>query len=554
MQHAAVTIYNPNMHGTSKKKYANFTICVIIHFILLLCLYPYIKTLPRGLVQTKNLKNHPNMNRKPFYKSMAGLLVLAALTGCTTDQEEYHYVNLSQIACTFLGTDNQPLEITVKTSPTAYEASPGATWVKAEKSENGTTLTLTVEDNNTGTERNTVIVVTAGQASQEIIINQLPTENEFARYRRMLNFSSGGVMSPSGRYIGGYVPSLAADDSWLRSPTIIDLKTGEVYEFGPFPEALYYFTNTSCITDQGLLFIDDGYNGGQIAIDLTGNITVPAAPSGFECKPTISETSADGRYWVGYAKEGYGLEYLYKPLLWIDGVPHELPIPDKNFRDEEIWVGVMARGISANGEIIYGTSWENWDFGMLYWVNNGANTEKPKWVGEDVREVWEETMKNSDGTEYTTHLVNGLICQAQLTKISPNGKWIASSYRTETPADDRISIVTTQKAAFFNTETETTVIVEDYGESVGVHVTDDGIAFIGIGTLGISSGKVYDLNTGTDLGDTQDWVYDKYGIIIPAGYINYISPDGRFVLGTKAESSAMGVSFINWYIAPPLAK
>ncbi len=48
----------------------------------------------------------------------------------------------------------------------------------------------------------------------------------------------------------------------------------------------------------------------------------------------------------------------------------------------------MARGISADGSIIYGTSWENSDFGMLYWVNNGAkNTEKPKWVGEDVREL-----------------------------------------------------------------------------------------------------------------------------------------------------------------------
>ena len=87
-----------------------------------------------------------------------------------------------------------------------------------------------------------------------------------------------------------------------------------------------------------------------------------------------------------------------------------------------------------------------------------------------------------------------------------------------------------------------------------MYVTDDGIGFIGIGTLGISSGAVYDLNTGTDLGSTQDWVYDNYGIIIPAGYINYVSADGRFVLGTKAESSAMGVSFINWYIAPPLAK
>ncbi len=88
-------------------------------------------------------------------------------------------------------------------------------------------------------------------------------------------------------------------------------------------------------------------------------------------------------------------------------------------------------------------------------------------------------------------------------------------------------VSTTQTAAFYNTETETTVIVDDYGESTGVHVTDDGIAFIGIGTLGISS-VVYDLNTGTDLGSTQEWVYDNYGIIIPgkAGYINYVSADG----------------------------
>ncbi len=116
------------------------------------------------------------------------------------------------------------------------------------------------------------------------------------------------------------------------------------------------------------------------------------------------------------------------------------------------------------------------------------------------------------------------------------------------------SFVTSQTAAFYNTETETTIIVEDYGESTGLHVTDDGIAFIGIGWLGITSGHVYDLNTGTDLGSTEDWVYDTYGIVIPAGYINHVSADGRFVLGTKAESSAMGVAFINWYIAPPIVK
>ena len=482
----------------------------------------------------------------------AATLLLSCLSGCTKTEETFHYVNLSQVACSFLGEGNQPLEITVKASPAAYEATPGATWVKATQSEDGKVLILTVDDNDTGAERSTTVTIAAGEALQTIQVNQLPKDSAIARYRKLDTFQMGAAMSPSGKYAGGFTVSIAPDDSYLFTPTIVDLETGEVYEFGPFPGSLYYLMQTMAITNQGLLFISDG--GGQIAIDLTGNIFIPEAPAGFTSKPEIQGTSADGVYWVGYAREDAIGKGLCKPLLWTDGVAQELPLPDLNYRNEEIWYGVMARGISANGKIIYGTSWENLDFGMLYWVNNGANTEKPKWVGEDVREVWEETMKKSDGTEYTTHLVNGLICQAQLTKISPNGKWIASSYRTETPADDRISIVTTQTAAFYNTETETTTIVSDYGESTGVHVTDDGIGFIGIGTLGISSGAVYDLNTGTDLGSTQEWVYDKYGIIIPAGYINYISPDGRFVLGTKAESSAMGVSFINWYIAPPLAK
>lgn len=485
----------------------------------------------------------------------AAILTLSLLGGCAKTEETFHYVNLSQVSCSFLGEGNQPLVIEVKASPATWEATPGATWVKVERTDDRT-LTVTVDDNDTGAERSTTIAIAAGEASQEIRVNQLAKDNEFARFRKLNTFQLGAAMSPSGKYAGGFTTSIAADDSFLFTPTIVDLETGEVYEFGPYPESLHYLTQTMAITDQGLLFISDGAYGGQIAIDLTGTLFIPEAPAGFTSKPNIQGTSADGKYWVGYGMKGIAFkdETPSKALLWIDGVPHELPWPELNYRDEEPWYGGMARGISANGEIIYGTSWENSDFGMLYWVNNGTNTAAPKWVGHDVKKVWEETMKIGDGTEYKKNLANGLICQAQLTKISPNGKWIASSYRTEEPADDRMSIVTTQTAAFYNTETETTVIVKDYGESTGIHVTDDGIGFIGIGTLGISSGAVYDLNTGTDLGSTQDWVYDNYGIIIPAGYINYISPDGRFVLGTKAEVSAGGVAFINWYIAPPIAK
>ena len=496
------------------------------------------------------------MKKNLFLKGILAFCTAAVFTGCTTGTEEtLQYVNLSQVSCSFLGEGNQPLVIEVKASPATWEATPGATWVKVERTDDRT-LTVTVDDNDTGAERNTTISIVADQASQEIRVNQLPKDTEFARFRKLDTFQMGAAMSPSGKYAGGFTASIAPDDSWQYSPTIVDLETGEWHEFGPYPESVHYLHQTMAITDQGLLFISDGQNGGQIAIDLTGNLFIPEAPAGFTGKPEIQATSADGKYWVGFAMNGTVFQdpAPCKALLWIDGVPTELPWPEFNYREEEPWYGGMARGISADGSIIYGTSWENSDFGMLYWVNNGANTATPKWVGEDVRVLTPVKMVDNNGEEYDYNLVKGIVCTANLTNISATGKWIAGSFRTETLAEDRKSVIFSQTAAFYNTETETTTIVEDYGESTGVHVTDDGIAFVGVGSLGISSGKVYDLNTGTDLGDTQDWVYDNYGIIIPTGYINHVSADGKFVLGTSAQASAGGTNFINWYIAPPVAK
>ncbi len=234
----------------------------------------------------------------------AAILPIILFSRCTTDNEQdtLHYVNLSQAACTFLGEGNQPLAITVKASPGDWTAEPGATWVKIERTD-AKTLTVIVEDNDSGAERNTVIDIAAGQAAQEILVNQLAKDNEFARYRRLETFQMGAAMSPSGRYMGGFTASVAADDSWQYSPTIVDLETGETFQFGPFPEALYYLSQTMAITDQGLLFISDGFHGGQIAIDTTGDIFIPEAPAGFQFKPEIQATSSDGKYWVGYAND-----------------------------------------------------------------------------------------------------------------------------------------------------------------------------------------------------------------------------------------------------------
>ena len=488
------------------------------------------------------------MRKNVFAGSML-LLACVALVACTTGSgEEVQYVKIGQNLCSFLAEGNQPLEIDVKASPAEWTVEMGASWVKAERTDDRT-LTVTVDDNDTGAERSAVVTITAGQAVEEITVYQFPKEGVFARYRKLDMFGKRGAMSPNGRFVGGYAASVAPDDSWQYSPVITDLETGEVYEFGPYPEAIHFLTQTMCISDHGVLFIKDGYNGGTVAFDTEGNITEPRSPEGYKGKPTIEATSSDGKYWVGYANDDILSEGgLTRPLLWTDGIPAELPFPDKNFRNEDFRVGIMARGISANGEIIYGTSWENDDCGMLYWKNNGTTVEEPRWVGDDIRRLTPVIVEDWMG-EYEYNLVDGCICTAEITKVSPSGKWIATTYRKEEVGSDGF-IAYVQRPAFYNTETETTTVVEDYGEATGMHVTDDGIAFIGIGTMFITEVKVYDLNTGTDLGNMEDWVAENYGIIIPGGVIEYISADGRYIFGTSVN--ALGNGFDDWYIAPPL--
>lgn len=490
------------------------------------------------------------MKTNLLLKSALVLGALLALISCSTEKEEFQYIELSQVSCSFLANAGQDLQIEIKAAP-SWTATSDALWLKADKTSDRI-LTLSVEENESNLEREGIVTISAGGALTEIKVNQIGQESEFARFRMVDRFQMGGAVSPSGKYVGGFVTTIAPDDSFQFHPTIINTETGEETQWGPISERIHSLHQTMCISDQGTLFMVDGMNGGTVVCTLDGDIYKVDTPEGFQFQPQIQGTSADGKYWVGFCvnypilgPEG-GLNY---PILWTDGEPSILPMPEKNYRDEDIWCGVMARGISANGEVIYGTSWENNDFGMLYWKDG-----KVEWVGKDVRELTPVVMEDATGEPYDYNLVNGMICQAELTKISPNGKWIATSYRTETLNEDKRSVALEQYAAFYNTETETSIIIKDYGTSVGAHVTDDGIAFIGIGNFGVSTGKVYDLNTRTDLGSTEDWVYATYGIRVPMGYINYMSPDGKVIFGTRASSSAMGVAFVNWYVAPPSGK
>lgn len=443
--------------------------------------------------------------------------VLCLLSSCSENVVEEHYVNLDQVACSFYGYDNDPIEIHVDASPARWEVVSYASWLEVTCNEESDILTITAEDNLSEYERSANILVTAGSASSEITVTQLGYMPDMPNYRKLLHLNDLAAVSPSGRFVGGFSHAIAEDEiTFLFYPEITDVYTDERIVLGPYSSDEMMLTQTMVMSDSGQLFICDGQNGGYWIFDRDGNYYVFGRDGN---DVNVQATSEDGRYWVGYARMDDG---LYHPLLWDNGVMHELKMPESNYRDQEFLDGVMARGISADGSIIYGTSWDGWDMGMLYWEDF---TGEPKWVGEDVRKV--RTEEASWGTEV---LVDGVICSAELTKISPTGKWIAGSYRREMLGGDQI--VTSQCAAFYNTETEKTTIVEDYGESTGTSVTDDGIAFIGIGSLGISTGVVYDLNTNTGLGSIEEWVQSNYGIKIPQGAINYVNADGSVLFGT----------------------
>ncbi len=492
------------------------------------------------------------MKTKNLLNILIGCIVVSALSvSCAKEIIDKQYVKLDLAACSFYSSGNEPIEISIVSNPADWKAESDASWLTVDRNDDGSMLILTATDNDSEYERSAAVTVTAGEAIQKVTVYQLGFNADFYRYRKLRTFQMGAVVSPSGKYVGGFEASIAEDDSFIFHPVIVDTQTGQEYRNVEIPQSLYDLYQPMAISDEGLLFIHDGYTGIVVAFDLDGNY-FPVEADGYRNNPMVQGTSADGRMWVGYAQKETDASwrgFLETPLVWIDGEIHELQFPEKNYRDEDFWVGIMARGISADGSIIYGTTWDNMDFGMVYWDDINAPA---KYVGEDVRKVTPVKMVDGTGAEYDSHIVNGIQCTANLLKVSPSGKWIAGTYCTETLSEDRKQMQQMKTAAFYNTETGETTIVEDYGESTGMRATDDGIAFIGIGTFGVGTSVVYNLNTKSPMGTLQEWISDNYGIDVPAtGTVTFINEDKTVIFGNYPEGTEFNKCY---YIAPPIAE
>ena len=469
------------------------------------------------------------------------------MAGCTEKgTSEKQYVYLSDAVCTFQSAGNEPFTITVETSPAEWTVTPGASWVTAEQS--GNDLVLTAADNADGMERTTTISITAGQAEQTITVIQLSDDSLPMRFRKLAEFHSA-VISPNGKWVGGYYSYAEEGDAALHRFIFIDLETDERIELGPYPESLMFPTSVECITDTGILYAVDA-NGGMKAFDVNEQNYYEVEVPGVDAATLgLGNVSADGTFWVGWAM----VNSHYRPYVCENGTATMLPLPEKDFRDvpyDGDDFDLMARGFSEDHSIIYGPTWDNKDFGMIYWDAD----RNVHFVGEDVRKVTTIQRPDGYGGTYDYNIVDGMISWAGQYQISPNGRWIAGTFRTETAVDDGNSIEQTFSPAFYDVENNKTYIMSEYGDGSGMVVTDDGIGFIGTPSLYTSSCQVVKIETGESLGTLQQYILDLYGIYMPSGYLVYLTPDKEIWWGATFETEGIVASAPNWYLAPSLAK
>lgn len=507
------------------------------------------------------------MKSNIIIKSIFACAAIALVAvGCTAPKGDVHSLKLSKNAYTFPygvpeGEKNSvTINVTATTDWSVKLANETETWVKIGEP-TGNTVTISV-DNNDGAQREAEVIFTAGVAKRTFTVYQLPYEKNMARYRDLSFFLSSAI-SPNGKYAGGYDLNYDEADASVYTPIIVDIENDKWHYLSEIHSSSHHITSVDAIDDNGTIFFGDWANGGSFAVDLEDNLFEAQRPEGFDWAPQVSQVSSDGSVWVGYCTKGSidgdTADSGYWPIRWENREPIALPRPATTFRGEKSWGGTMARGVSNDGKVMYGTQWANEDNvigGMISWDKSGD----VYWIGGKIKgtdtEVYTltETEFIGDDGAYKMNLVTGFITTSEVYNISETGKWITGTYIIEKKAGDN-AISRRYYPGFYNTETNESTIFDDMEGWGGLSVTDEGIGTItngGSNGSPATTGYVVDVNNKVKLGTCQEWIAEKFGTNVTAGYIRYICGGGETIWGIRMVAGGPGgASFPNWYVTKP---
>ncbi len=355
-----------------------------------------------------------------------------------------------------------------------------------------------------------------------------------------------GRPSPSGYYVAGmYYP----DDTYAI-PTRIDMRTGETAYFGLVDSDLV----VSCIDDNGNIFLNaswmtEGYrvDGSTSLSDVYEAATTFAekeaieVPVGYSAGG-VNAVSADGSVWVGYAciedvSDGVGSWYAMK---WVNNVPEVLPMPEFNSTGVQyLFYGVVARGCSYDGSVIYGTCLDY--FESVYWTADNEfrftgyddETGVNIFVEYDTYDDYddEDEYSDEDRNMFKYSLTAGVHCYADTQHISPNGKYLPFRYENSSTG--------AQYPGYIDLETEVIYTMEDYSGYDIMAITND-LDFVLYSASGYLVSTEILLASGVKM-STNDWMGDVYGIQVM---------DDRAVIQIAANGSVFGWKYSNYTYIP----
>ncbi len=483
---------------------------------------------------------------RTFHSGLCVALTATVIaTGCST-REERGSISLDQNTISFPAVEAAPMTVRVAGS-TAWTAEPIEEWIEVTPRDGE--FTVTVTDNKSEEERNGSVVVSAAGCDDAILkVNQLAGHRVEAVYRLLDEFSSNSsAISPSGRYVAGFTSTLLEDQYFSFTPTIIDIEHDITYKTDGLHESIYKIDGTMHVSDAGIAFYGLDYTR-TLQVDLDGTVSAFPEPAGVNdlAFQYIYGSSNNGEVLYGtYASRINGLP-KYTPIKYVDGNYEALPVTGLSYRGTPSIGGVITRGASIDGRIVYGTDWENFEGGMCYWDENGEF----HWVGEECgdRRMRTESILDWDGNPYDYTCVEGVQGLGLHNYISPRGKWLAGYFVYEIVSEDRTYVERSYRPYFFDIVNKQGYILDEYEDYASDTATDDGIGFISARSMP-TSGIVIDIKTGQMLGDVSSWVKKEYGISIPEGFVSYCAPNG-VVFGKSMALTALGMEYKSWIVTP----
>ena len=305
--------------------------------------------------------------------------------------------------------------------------------------------------------------------------------------------------------------------------------------------------NPASTEREGEITVTAGEMTKTIRVTQTGDTFVPARYDVFRDYTMGAVISPNGRYtagFIGVPDENATDHWLLQVVITdLESGEQYLPAP---FLDS-LYPLYDPCAITDSG-----TAWDGLESGLIWWDREGT----PRWVGDKVRKLKSVKIYDTATGTYTDYtLVDGIVGSSDPYYMSPSGKWIAGTYRTEELAENETDVIYTSCPAFYDTETDEVHIFSEYEGAVGMTVTDEGLGVIGMnGASGIISHTVMvNIPTATEAGTSTEWIYDTYGIIIPDNsLLEYISPDGRTAFGYDLSGEMEPMR--KWYVTRKTAE